>query len=90
MRKNTKMTFKRNITATVIGKDHPMYIENIPQCEVVVSNDKDEHWLFYISPKAGEDIMKTLEIIDNFDDDILDLISGIWSEAQEKVLHGKL
>ena len=75
------MTMKRSYEATQIGKDHPAYIDGIKIIEIHAWNEKDEHWLFYIAPKAEDDIFNILEMIDSFEDEVLDMLTLIWTKA---------
>lgn len=72
------MILKRKYEITQIEKGHPLYLEDISQLEIHISDDKDNHWLFYISPKPTEDLAPILSIIDSFDDEILDMLTKVW------------
>ena len=69
---------KRNYEITQITPEHPLYLDTISQLEVHISDDNDNHWLFYIAPKPTQDILELLHMIDNFDDEVLDMLTKVW------------
>lgn len=72
------MTLKRNYEVTQIEKGHPLYLDEIQQLEVHISDANGNEWLFYIAPKPTQDILELLHMIDDFEDEVLDMLTKIW------------
>ena len=72
------VTLKRKYEITQITPEHPLSLGAIDQLEVHISDDNDNHWLFYIAPKATQNILELLHMIDNFDDEVLDMLTKVW------------
>lgn len=78
---STDKPFKRNYSVEQVPVGHPCYIENIPTWEISVSDENDNHWLFYCMPKADANMNDILHEVDNFSDEILDMLTNIWEEG---------
>lgn len=72
------MKLKRKYEITTITPEHPLYLDSINQLEIHISDDNDNHWLFYIAPKPYQDIHELLYMIDDFDEEVLDMLTKVW------------
>ena len=72
---------KRAYQITPVPEGHPAYIDFTTMFEIHVTDRDGNHWLFYIAPTENENIFEIIQMIDNFDDAVLDMLTEIWYRA---------